>query len=194
MNCLDPRVLKTKKQFKDSFKQLILKYDDYMKITIKELCAYANLNRRTFYLHYKRIDDILIEVQEEAINEFYSLIKDVDLFEDVETVVRAFFDLNENNPVYQKMNSADAYFYAKEISRKKAIALFKEREMLHPVSHLDSVIQSVILKHYHLSISSMYSSWVITNRAIPKEKMIQLVTSLVKNGINSVKNGKIENI
>ena len=177
MNVLDPRAQKSKKQFKDAFKQLVVKYDDYMQITIKELCDCANLNRRTFYLHYKQIDDVLIELQEESINEFYNLIKDVDILEDVETVVRAFFDLNEKNPAYQKMNTAFAYYYSKEISRKKALALLND----------------IVLKHYHMSVSSMYGAWVKTNRIIPKEEMIQLITNLVKNGTNSVKHEKIEN-
>ena len=129
MNDLDPRVIKTKKQFKEAFKQLIIKYDDYVQISIKELCDCANLNRRTFYLHYKQIDDILVELQEESINEFYNLIKDVDILEDVETVVRAFFDLNERNPAYQKMNSSDAYYYAKELTRKKMLTLLKEKDI-----------------------------------------------------------------
>ena len=193
MNVLDPRAQKSKKQFKDAFKQLVVKYDDYMQITIKELCDCANLNRRTFYLHYKQIDDVLIELQEESINEFYNLIKDVDILEDVETVVRAFFDLNERNPAYQKMNTSYAYYYSKEISRKKALVLLNDRNMLHPVSHLDTIIQNIVLKHYHMSVSSMYGAWVKTNRIIPKEEMIQLITNLVKNGTNSVKHEKIEN-
>ena len=53
MNELDPRVKRTKKMFKDALKELMLKHDDYMEITVKELCEKAELNRRTFYLHYE---------------------------------------------------------------------------------------------------------------------------------------------
>lgn len=185
MNNADPRVIKTKKLFKDAFKQLVVEYDDYINISIRELCDRANLNRRTFYLHYKQIDDILVELQEEAIHDFYHRIKELDIIKDVEGVVRAFFDMNESNPVYQKMNSADAYFYAKEITRKRALIMFKEKELLGPALHLDSVTQSYIFRHYHMSVSFMYSDWIRSNRAVPKEKMIRIITDLLQNGITS---------
>ncbi|MBO6261330.1 MAG: TetR/AcrR family transcriptional regulator [Bacilli bacterium] len=190
MNELDPRVQKTKKHFKEAFKKLILDYDDYLKITVKELCDTAGFNRRTFYLHYKQLDDIFVELQEEAIKGFYQRVRGINLLEDVETVVRAFFDLNESNPVYQKINSTDTYFYTKELSRKRALILLKEKEMLHTFSHLDPMVQSIVFKHYHMSVSSMYGSWIKTKRAMPKEDMIQLITNLIKNGVSSLKNNE----
>lgn len=188
MNKEDPRVIKTKSQFKDAFKELVTKYDSYTEITIKELCDKANLNRRTFYLHYKQIDDMLLEMQEEAAADFYNLIKGIDIFEDVRGVVRAFFELNETNLAYQKMTSADAYLYAKEISRRKALNLLKEKNVLDPALHLDSMMQTFVFRHYHMSMSSMYTTWIKTNRSIPKEEMIDIVTNLVKNGIYYYKN------
>ena len=53
MNELDPRVKRTKKMFKNALKELMLSNKDYMDITVKELCEKAELNRRTFYLHYE---------------------------------------------------------------------------------------------------------------------------------------------
>ena len=35
INPNDPRIIKTKKQFLDAFKELVLFYDDYMKISVK---------------------------------------------------------------------------------------------------------------------------------------------------------------
>lgn len=37
------------------------------RITVKEICAYAEVNRSTFYLHYTEPNDILIELEDETI-------------------------------------------------------------------------------------------------------------------------------
>ena len=39
------------------------------KITIKELCEKADINRGTFYLHYATPNDLLLEIETEFINE-----------------------------------------------------------------------------------------------------------------------------
>jgi len=39
------------------------------KITVKEICSTAELNRTTFYLHYSEPNDILIELEDEAIKQ-----------------------------------------------------------------------------------------------------------------------------
>ena len=95
VNPADPRILKTKKLLKEAFEQLVLVYDDYMSITVKELCDKAGVNRKTFYLHYRQVDELFVELQNDAINEFYSRISGLDVFKDVEEVVRAYFEINE---------------------------------------------------------------------------------------------------
>ena len=58
---IDRRVRKTKQQLQDGFIQL-RKKKDLKDITVKELCELTDLNRGTFYLHYKDIYDLLEDV------------------------------------------------------------------------------------------------------------------------------------
>ena len=56
-NKVDLRVLKTEEAIKRTFKEMLLEMP-YEKITIKELCERAIINRKTFYLHYNSIEDV----------------------------------------------------------------------------------------------------------------------------------------
>ena len=58
MEKIDLRVQRTRKVLKDTFKEMFLNMN-LEQITIKELCEKAMINRRTFYLHYNSIDDIM---------------------------------------------------------------------------------------------------------------------------------------
>ena len=64
----DTRVQFTKKILKDSLLKL-LNDKPIIKITIKELCEAAGLNRGTFYLHYATPNDLLIEIEQQFIDE-----------------------------------------------------------------------------------------------------------------------------
>lgn len=64
----DTRVQYTKKVLKDALLRL-LKSKPINKITIKELCEEAGLNRGTFYLHYYEPNDVLKEIEEEFVRE-----------------------------------------------------------------------------------------------------------------------------
>ena len=57
----DLRVIKTKKIIKSTFMELVQTIG-YQRITIKDLCEKALINRNTFYLHYKDKDSLLKEI------------------------------------------------------------------------------------------------------------------------------------
>jgi len=48
----------------------LLEKKDFDKITIKEICEKAGVNRSTFYLHYESIEDLLFETVENLNYEF----------------------------------------------------------------------------------------------------------------------------
>lgn len=58
----DRRVRKTKKAIQDVFCELV-KEKKLNEITIKELCAKADINKSTFYLHYRDIYDLADTIQ-----------------------------------------------------------------------------------------------------------------------------------
>ncbi len=66
----DRRVLYTKIFLKNSLLKL-LKEKPISKITVTELCRYAGINRNTFYAHFSKPEEVLLEIK----NELYEEIK-----------------------------------------------------------------------------------------------------------------------
>lgn len=62
----DKRVIRTKNAIKTALFN-IMETKDISEITISELTAQANVNRRTFYTHYKSITDILSEIESDLV-------------------------------------------------------------------------------------------------------------------------------
>lgn len=67
----DQRIKVTKLLIKESLSKL-LKEKSFDKISIKELCDLADINRGTFYTHYKDLNDLQTKIYNEFIESFQS--------------------------------------------------------------------------------------------------------------------------
>lgn len=70
---VDRRVRKTKKLIKDSLTKLMLE-KGVKDITVRELSDLADINRGTFYTHYKDVFDLLEQIEQEMFEEFNDTI------------------------------------------------------------------------------------------------------------------------
>lgn len=64
----DPRTLQTKALIRKTLLELLQKAP-FSKLTVKELCARAGINRGTFYLHYRDLLAVVEELVELVITE-----------------------------------------------------------------------------------------------------------------------------
>ncbi len=70
----DRRVRKTKKQLQQTLTNLLMK-KDIKDISVKELTSVADVNRSTFYLHYRDIYDLYDQIQAEVYNELKQIFE-----------------------------------------------------------------------------------------------------------------------
>ena len=68
----DRRILKTKKAIYEALVELMQK-KKLNSITVTELAAQADINRKTFYTYYSTVNDVL----DEGINELITSLKDL---------------------------------------------------------------------------------------------------------------------
>ncbi|MBR2909581.1 MAG: TetR/AcrR family transcriptional regulator C-terminal domain-containing protein [Clostridia bacterium] len=80
MNKAESKYFNTAKLMNTAFLYLLEK-KEYDKITVKEICEKAGVNRSTFYLHYETMEDLLLETIDNLNREF------IDCFEDKPTIV-----------------------------------------------------------------------------------------------------------
>ena len=71
---MDKRVSKTRDAIIDAYLELIYEKKD-QKITISELAHRANIARKTFYLHYETLEDIMRDAAHRKIDELLHLLE-----------------------------------------------------------------------------------------------------------------------
>lgn len=93
-NNSDKRVIRTKKAIRTALFK-IMESKDITSITISELTALANVNRRTFYTHYSNITDILDETESEIVDSLTAIISRFDSASLVDSTYTIFLELSK---------------------------------------------------------------------------------------------------
>ena len=91
---VDLRIQKTKDSIRKTFEEMICEMD-YEQISIKELAQRARINRKTFYLHYNTLDDLLREIQNEMAQNFIKRTQGLERPRDMDKITREFFLCSE---------------------------------------------------------------------------------------------------
>jgi len=92
----DARVRYTKKVLKEALLS-ILEQKPINRITVKEVCDKAELNRATFYSHYADCFDLLDSIENDLFREFEASMEDYSRSYDVTKLFAAIYDMIENN-------------------------------------------------------------------------------------------------
>lgn len=70
----DLRVVKTRRVIRNALFKLMSE-KELSKITVSELCVCAEINRKTFYRHYRTIPDVIEELEGEILDEFAEILR-----------------------------------------------------------------------------------------------------------------------
>jgi len=95
----DARVRYTKMVIKNSFIKL-LKKQPVNKITVKDVCELAEINRATFYKHYTDCFDLLKQIEDEMIAELGQLVEGVSHKNHTDMFRKMFSKIKEGGELY----------------------------------------------------------------------------------------------
>lgn len=108
------RIEMTKNLIKQALFEL-LKTKDIYKISVKELCDKADVNRTTFYAHYSQPEDVLTEVEDECIAKLVTYLEKISPnVSTKEYLVEFFRTIKENKEIYRTiLKSGSGFFFEK---------------------------------------------------------------------------------
>ena len=183
---VDPRTKRTKRAIRNALAELLAERD-LNAITIRDVAARAEINRKTFYNYYGGIHQVLDEIENEVVAMAETVFADLDLKRDME------------NPyaIFQKITAVintDMDFYGHLLSMTenaglsaKLTALLKEkaREALAPQLKLESGTVNVILDYSLSGLIGVYQNWFNSDRRGSIEEISRTVSDLFFRGFNA---------
>lgn len=186
---IDRRVRKTKQQLQDGFIQL-RKKKDLKDITVKELCELTDLNRGTFYLHYKDIYDLSEQLESslfislQDVLDKHSLDYENNLTNSQEPLLRDILQLIKDNADFCTMllsDTGEITFINKlkklvlDIVFKKCINIFDFNKEEHFTYSYNFILYGCI---------GIIDSWLLNGLKESPEEIAQLTSKMILDGIN----------
>lgn len=180
----DRRVKYTKMVLKDSFIKL-LGEKSVNKITIKEICDMADINRTTFYAHYTDQYDLLRKLQDELMSEIISYLMQRTesgmSIVSTQTLERVFEYIKENSDICTIFlsESVDMNF------ENQVIKLFHEWFIFY---WKQSAVKVELDMEYVYAFSAygcigIIKKWLSEGMTTPIEEMAQLVVQMTSPGL-----------
>ena len=183
----DRRSIKTKKAIRNAFAQLLSR-KPLDEITVKDIAATADINRKTVYNSYSGVYQIIDEIENQMISSLDLLVSDVDFKEAMQ------------NPriLFEKMTTVlyddlDFYGHLLKIDRNvslvsKITGLLKEKvkSAFSSQIEVDSGKLDVMVDYAISGMIGVYQSWVNSDRKQSIEEIAEIINMMCFTGIAGV--------
>lgn len=182
----DLRVRKTKNAIRNTLKEMVYEMD-YDQITVKELTARAQINRKTFYLHYQDLDDLLYELQEEIADTFIKKDVSYSRMKDIGDLVRLYFESAEHMPLlYERLLCSGSYRVIGDRISKRVMDYRKQTNQ--GAFGLDEYSENLVFAYCGANSAILYRQWVADGKKLSMEELISLATTLICQGMSGILN------
>ena len=177
----DLRIVKTIEGIKSAFEELICE-KDYEKITVKELCDKARINKKTFYHYYETLDSLLAEMKMEMSTEYIERIKNYVLPEELDKVNREFFLYSAARGLaYEKITCSGAYHSIRdEMVESVNNAGWSRSEKYQSLSEYE---KKLLMGFVNNAVLTAYRQWIEDGKQMPLEDVIEMTNRIVLGGV-----------
>lgn len=185
----DRRVIKTKRAVKNALMYL-LNDRDINDITISDIAAQADINRKTFYNYYSGVHEVIDEMENDIISHVDEALTDIDFIDNLE------------NPylIFEKLTSVistdmDTFGYLLGMNTNvgllsKIVELLKAKvkSVVLPVVELDPLRLNLMLEFMISGMVAVYKRWFNSDRSASIDEISRQMNILAFKGLNGYLN------
>lgn len=175
----DLRVRKTITGIRYAFEDMICEMG-YSKMTVRELCDRALINKKTFYRYYPTMDDLLMEYQAEMSEEYIRLTRDMRVPEDCAKIVRTFCLYSaEQGEAYQRITCSPECERIREQMIGRVLSGRRESALLDRAGIGERAMYLAFVRNISLVV---YRQWIADGRPTSPERMADVCCELACRG------------
>ena len=180
----DRRVLRTKKNIRQAFLHL-LSEKSLSQITVKELSNLADINRKTFYMYYSNIEDILEELEDELVLKLVHVFEK-ELFQKEMFDSYSFFEnlnhtIQKDIDLYRILNHSDLLPHLIQRAKNALIEVFFRKYNISADSDNERYI--LYAEYAASGILSMYTKWFSRDFHMSLEELTRTAAEITLYGL-----------
>lgn len=186
MNTKDnQRTRLSKLLFKNALMDMLREKKSVDKISVRELCERAELNRSTFYAHYNEPKDLLNEIENDLLNATADHLKKIGEENDAgaHTYILSFLKyIRENDKQFRTLlvDSADSEFRTK----------FIQISIMQIIENLDFTLPEDFEQYVYSFIlngsAGVIVQWIRSGYSIDENKLVELLFTLNKDSLTYI--------
>ena len=186
---VDRRVIRTKRAIKNAFARLLTE-KDINDITISDIAAVADINRKTFYNYYSGVYEVIDEIENDIISHVDEALTDIDFRNSLESPYLIFEKLTE-------IINTDVDFFGYLLSSNSNVSLStkivellcaKVKAVFRPYVELEERQLDLMLEFTISGMAAVYRRWFNSDRNTSVEDIASRINMLTLNGINGYLN------
>lgn len=183
---MDKRTERTIERIGKAFIELIIESED-AGFTIKEVAGKADINRKTFYLHFNCIEDLYNELEKKTEKKLIEILEEKGFFEEnfsLRILLDGLMELIEVNPaLYEKLLVDDKYKFVfrnlKERIKKNIVSRY--------VKDIESLETEMQMEYVFSGLIKLFRVWTKRKDEMSKEKMYETAYKIIKFGVKDMK-------
>ncbi len=187
------RVRFTRSALREALIDLILE-KPLASITVKDICARADINRSTFYLHFKDVTDILRTTEDEIIEHMRTHTPTPEQRfhnpEEVQEFFTSFLEHIRQTPRIMKViqvlcsEQGDPYFVRK--LQSLTYEAFLNGWDMHMMPQMSENQKLLVYSYLISGMVAMLSTWATKAQVVPTSQVVELLMGLMRHGMDSI--------
>lgn len=168
----------------DTFKSMLCEMD-ISKITVSELTERSAINRKTFYLHFETIDELVNEILDEISEKYakeYRKLPEGRPHEDANALFFSFFSSQEEYvqrilcyPPYTELcNKIFDKAFFDNIKPGSVLAMIPEH------------VQNLVLTYYRSTTLDLYRQWLKDGKKLSLEDIVSISNGMICRGSDHI--------
>lgn len=181
----DKRSRKSRQAIKDAFKEMVLT-QEMSHIVIKDLAEKADVNRKTFYLHYTDVYNVLEDVEDELLDDIKSIFAKFDMDKiktDPYPLLLAISDgvSGSENETFNKLLFSSTI--SGNFMRKIKDMLKRELFDSYKFNGVNAPKANIVLSFIVSGVVDCYRDWYLSDRSESLEELARELSELIKHGV-----------
>lgn len=184
---IDRRIRKTKKAIKNALMTLASD-KNISEITVTDISAIADINRKTFYVYYKDVYDLIDDIENDIIGKLIPLINKQDIDKIITEPYQMFYILT--NLIVEDLNFYTLFLNSTVIDTTltKVKNVFRDHALttLNGKTTVSDEMLNFIFEYVAGGLIMTYKEWFRSEQTISLEDLSKQITLIVSSGIRTI--------
>ncbi len=175
-------VKRTKRAFENSLAALS-KERPLNRITVKMLCEHAQLSRNAFYFHYKDINDLISDIENNTLNDIFSNfdeLREIGFPKNVRATIVSLIELIDSNRDVYRMLLEHSEVFTEKVSRAFCDFNFSYFEEYHAKGNVNRTGFDFFYMFVSSGFYGLLKHWLDNPDDMSKNELIGLTYVLIK--------------